>query len=118
MITFDSENLVFEGFNAVKAAICGIESGFTGRNVVRVLFSKKRVAKKRYELSWLNVRAATLGFELVLCDESEVASLCSTDSHGGVVGILTARQAGGADALRDLASSKERGWFLCLEGIE
>ena len=64
----DNKELIFEGFNAVKSAICGIESGVNGRSVIRVLFSKARISKKRYEYSWLSGRAASLGFELCVCD--------------------------------------------------
>lgn len=112
-----NDELVFEGFNAIKAAICGIESGVTKRRVIRVLFSRKRVSKKQYELSWLNVRAKKLGFEVVLCDEDDVAAVCSTDTHGGIVGIFSNRADLGLDELRQL-STTEKGWYLALEGIE
>ncbi len=114
----DNTELVFEGFNAVKSAICGIESGITGRSVIRVLFSKKRITKKNYELSWLRGRASIHGYELVMCDEDDVSAVCSTDTHGGIVGIFTARNAGSVDVLADIASGSKDGWFLALEGIE
>ena len=112
-----NEELIFEGFNAIKAAICGIESGVTGRQVIRVLFSRKRLSKKQYELSWLNVRAKKLGFEVVLCDEDDVVSVCSTDTHGGIVGIFSNRSPLAIDDLIK-ADIKLQGWYLSLEGIE
>ncbi len=114
----DNTELIFEGFNAIKSAICGIESGITGRSVMRILFSKKRISKKTYELSWLRGRASMHGYELVMCDEDDVSSLCSTDTHGGIVGILTSRTAGSADDLASAASKFRDAWFLALEGIE
>lgn len=110
--------LVFEGFNAVKSAICGIESGVTGRKALRVLFSKKRISKKNYELSWLRGRAETHGYELLLCDEDDISAVCSTDTHGGIVGFFSERTAGSSSALGDAASKLNDGWFLALEGIE
>ena len=112
-----NEELIFEGFNAIKAAICGIESGVTGRQVIRVLFSRQRLSKKQYELSWLNVRAKKLGFEVVLCDEYDVVSICSTDTHGGIVGIFSNRSPLGIDDLIK-ADNMQNGWYLSLEGIE
>lgn len=118
MDKLDSLELIFEGFNAVKAAICGIESGITSRTVVRVLFSKKRLAKKGYEYSWLKTRSVRHGYEIVLCDEDDVSSLCATETHGGIVGIFSPRVPGNAEALCDFAKRNNRGWFLALEGIE
>ncbi len=114
----DNTELIFEGFNAVKSAICGIELGITGRSIVRVLFSKKRISKKNYELSWLRGRASMHGYELVMCGEDDVSAVCTTDTHGGIVGIFTSRTAGTADDLADIASKSEDSWFLALEGIE
>lgn len=112
----NTTELIFEGFNAVKSAICGIESNVTRRRVLRVLFSKKRISKKRYELSWLKGRAEMHGFELILCDEDDVTAICSTDTHGGVVGIFSARSSGSVEDLANDASGND--WFLALEGIE
>jgi len=53
-----------------------------------------------------------------LCDEADIEKLCTTDTHGGVVGVFSARHAGGSEDLTALASSDDKGWFLCLEGIE
>ena len=110
--------LVFEGFNAVKSAICGIESGITNRSVVRILFSKKRIAKKKYELSWLKGRAAAHSYDIVMCDEDDVSAVCSTDTHGGIVGIFGQRSAGSLAELEAHTASKKEDWFLALEGIE
>ena len=117
-IVMDSKELIFEGFNAVKSAICGIESCVNGRSVIRVLFSKARVSKKRYEYSWLNGRAASLGFDLVICDESDVTAICNTDTHGGVVGIFSHRDCGDLTALINDAAQHKDSWYLSLEGIE
>jgi len=112
-----NDELIFEGFNAIKAAICGIESGVTDRRVIRVLFSRKRISKKQYELSWLNVSSKKLGFEVILCDEDDVTAVCSTDTHGGIVGIFTHRASFGVDELR-CNKNCNNGWYLALEGIE
>ena len=113
-----NSELIFEGFNAVKSAICGIESEITQRTCLRVLFSKKRISKKNYELSWLKGRAATHGYEIVICDEDDVSAVCSTDTHGGIVGFFSDRAAGSVQELVRIAADKADSWFLALEGIE
>lgn len=117
MQKLDKNELIFEGFNAVKAALCGIEGNITERKALRVLFSRKRMAKKGYELSWLKTRANNHEFDLVLCDEEDVSAICSTDTHGGIVGIFSQRRCGDLDKLVE-ASHTDKAWFLALEGIE
>jgi len=118
MYTHDNEVLIFEGFNAVKAAIFGIEGNVTNRKIIKVLFSQSRFKKKTYEYNWLKVRSASLQFPIIICKDEEIAELCSSDTHGGIVGLFSKRDDLSLADFSEHITNDGHGWLMALEGIE
>ena len=114
-----NKSILFEGFNAVRSAICGIEIGVSHREVQTVFFAESRLKKKGYEYSWLQTKANSLSFSLQILPDAELAQMCSSSTSGGIAGLFSERAYGTLDQL-DKASLRRGGsvWYLAAEGIE
>ncbi|MBQ7172368.1 MAG: hypothetical protein IJR89_08850 [Clostridia bacterium] len=113
------DEVVFEGFNALRSVICGAEASLSGRTVGAVYFDREKLPKKQYEYAWLNEKAKADGFELVLCGADRIAELASTETHGGIVGTASPRKPLGAKELSALLNGGKTGRIVfAVEGIE
>ncbi len=115
----NEDQVIFEGFNALRSVICGADAGLNGRSVGTVYFDREKLSKKQYEYAWLCEKAKTNGFQVVLCGADRIAELASTETHGGIVGTASPRKQVGADELFALFDAgKTGGIVFAVEGIE
>ena len=106
---------VFEGMTSISALIRAFEaSPSTARRIVAVYYSKDLPRDKFRQIGFLKSKSAELGFDVAACDASDIDSLTSGKTHGGIIAVCTDRQfpAVCADAL------KKNGIYFMLEGIE
>ena len=106
---------VFEGMTSISALIRAFEaSPSTARRIVAVYYSKDLPRDKFRQIGFLKAKSTELGFDIAACDASDIDSLTSGKTHGGIIAVCTDRQfpAVCADAL------KKNGIYFMLEGIE
>ena len=110
---FISSDLM-EGMTSISALIKGIESNTNDRRILRVLFDKEKLKSKISEYRFLQSKAKSLGFEILVCDRSEIDNITVGNTHGGIVAECTARTIPqlSADSIRD------NGVYFIMEGIE
>ena len=106
---------VFEGMTSISALIRAFEaSPRTARRIVAVYYSKELPRDKFRQLGFLKAKSIELGFELAACDASDIDSLTSGKTHGGIIAVCSDRQfpAVSTNVL------KKNGIYFMLEGIE
>lgn len=114
-----SQGILFEGFHAVRAALCGMENRTSLREARAFFFAESRLKKKGYEYAWLRAKADALSVPFRILPDAELAELCSSSTSGGIAGLFSDRSYGTAETLKQLLSDKKRDcWFLAAEGIE
>ncbi|MBR2479555.1 MAG: RNA methyltransferase [Clostridia bacterium] len=106
---------VFEGMTSISALIRAFEaSPRTARRIVAVYYSKELPRDKFRQLGFLKAKSIELGFELAACDASDIDSLTSGKTHGGIIAVCSDRQfpAVSTNVL------KKNGIYFMLDGIE
>ena len=114
MTDLNESFIAIEGMTSVSALIKARESGKSNRPIYRVLVSDAAAAHKRGELSFLRSRALTLGYSVDIVDKSEIDTICSGQTHGGIIALC------GERTYRPVTVSdiSDGGFFVLLEGIE
>ena len=105
---------VFEGMTSISALINSIKSGKNDRKIHEILFDKSKIKSKRPEMSFLRANAESLGYELKICDISEINDLANGTSHGGIIALC------GDRIIQNLSADKisPNGVYYMFEGIE
>ena len=105
---------VFEGMTSISALINAIKSGKNDRKIHEILFDKCKIKSKRPELSFLKANASVLGYELKICEASEIDALANGTSHGGIIALC------GDRIIQNLSSDDilPTGVYYMFEGIE
>lgn len=105
---------VFEGMTSISALINAIKSEKNDRKIHEILFDKSKIKSKRPELSFLKANANILGYELKICDASEIDVLANGTSHGGIIALC------GDRIIQNLSSEDivPAGVYYMFEGIE
>lgn len=101
---------LFEGMVSVRA----VARSENGRKILRVLFDRENVSKKREEYALLRRLSEVKGFPIELTDRETIDRLTVGNSHGGVVAECTDR------VLPTLSEADlpEKGFFFLLDGVE
>lgn len=82
---------VFEGMTSISAVISSIRSGSSDRKIIKILFDSARTKSKARELKFLSYASSELDFPLIPVSGDEISSLCSGNTHGGVVAVTSKR---------------------------
>lgn len=88
MQTTDS-SIIFEGITSLSALIAAQRGGKSRRKIIRVYFEKSKIRKERGRFQFVRHASEELGFELLTCDETEIASIASGKTHGGILAEVT-----------------------------
>ncbi len=105
---------ILEGMSSISSLIKAIEQNKNNRRIIKILFDKSKIKSKYRELSFLQRKSETLGFEIRTTSSEEIDSLTIGNSHGGIVAECTER------VIPSLSEDfiKEKGVYFILEGIE
>ena len=106
--------VVIEGMTAISALISAIETSVNDRKIFAILFDKKKASSKRRELSFLRIKAKQIGYEVILCDRSEIECRVSGGTHGGIIALCSERRIPSLS----LDNIKKDGIYYMFEGIE
>ena len=104
---------VFEGMVSVRAVFDGIASGACNRKIKKVLFSEKNIKGNGKLLGFLKARSFVHSYELEVVDDAAVTSICSGNSHGGIVMLTEKRK---YDMF--FTGVSDNGFYVLLEGVE
>ena len=110
----DAKSLVFEGMISLRALFDAQRGPFNDRKIVKLLYAKERLEKKKSEYAFLCHRAEEFSFPIEVCPMEEIAKIAVGTSHGGAIAICTGR------TLREIGEGDlpENGFFVAMEGIE
>ena len=109
-----ADSTIFEGMTSLRAVLDAHKSGISDRRILRVLFDGAKEAAKEKELSYIRRMAREMDFELVRTTSEEIDSLCTGNSHGGIIAECSART---IPALGD-GMLPANGFIVMIEGIE
>ena len=109
-----SDLIVFEGMTSISALIHSIKAEKNDRRIHQILFDQSKIKSKRPELSFLKANASILGYELEICDASEINARANGTSHGGIIALC------GDRIIQNLSVNKivPNGVYYMFEGIE
>jgi len=105
---------LFEGILSLESVIKAIESGKSDRRVEKVCFDRGRSEKKSREFDYIKRKSQQLGFEIEITDKETIDSMCTGNSHGGVIAFCTERTYPELDEI----SLPSDGYYVMLDGIE
>ena len=107
---------LFEGMTAISAVLDPDIRSFNDRQIKTVLIDKAKITKKAREISFLEHKAAELGFDIQTVPAADLDALTSGTTHGGIVAICSDRT---IPLLQDHAQAlPKQGFYVLLEGIE
>lgn len=106
--------IVFEGMTSISALIKAIKSGKSNREIHTILFDKSKTRSKHSELVFLKANAEEIGYEINLCDATEIDNITTGSSHGGIIALC------GERIIQNLSANhiKANGIYYILEGVE
>ena len=81
--------ILFEGMTSVSALISATRNGKAKRKIEKVIFSKSKVKKAHGRYIFIKKASEELGFELVIFDDTEIESLASGKTHGGILAVVS-----------------------------
>ena len=110
---FENSN-IFEGMPSISAVIKAIESDASDRKILHVYVDNTKVTSKRREISFLNAKSRTLGFDVNFVNSELIDHLSIGNTHGGIIAECTSR------TIMPLSIDcvKPDGVYFMLEGIE
>ena len=113
MNTLTHEDLtVFEGMTSISSIINSTADN--DRKIVRILYDESKEKALHSKLAFLRHKSEELNFDIISTDASQIDSISTGTSHGGIVAICTNRNF----IALDNACIKPDGFYVMLEGIE
>jgi len=109
---FKDSNL-FEGMVSVRAVFESIDSGKSDRKIEKMLFAEENIKKNGKLLGFLKARSHQYGYELETLPLSEIDSISTGTSHGGVIMLTSSRTYASLPV-----NPPEKGFYAVLDGIE
>lgn len=110
---FENSN-IFEGMPSISAVIRAIESNATDRRILHVYVDASRVTTKRREISFLNAKSKTLGFDVSFINTELIEYMSIGNTHGGIIAECTPRSIPHLTPQAIVSG----GVYFMLEGIE
>ena len=113
MNTLTHEDLtVFEGMTSISSIINSTADN--DRKIVRILYDESKEKTLHSKLAFLRHKSEELNFDIISTDASQIDSISTGTSHGGIVAVCTNRNF----IALDNACIKPDGFYVMLEGIE
>lgn len=112
-IKFKSNN-VFEGMPSVSAVIRAIENKTSDRRILCVYADKAKVRSRAKELSFLRIKAESLGFPIEYTDSETISDMCIGNTHGGIIAECSPR----SFLTLEAAEIALNGVYFLFEGME
>ena len=108
------DSTIFEGMTSISALIKAIKSGKSNREIHTILFDKSKTRSKHSELVFLKANAEEIGYEINLCDATEIDNITTGSSHGGIIALC------GERIIQNLSANNidPNGVYYMFEGIE
>ncbi len=111
------DNNIFEGMTSLSAIIQNAEEDpENARKIIRILIDKSKIKSKQHEIAFLRRKSATLGFDIVMADASEINAITTGITHGGIVAVCEPRE------IRFLSEHSADivpyGFYVMLDGVE
>lgn len=110
---FENSN-IFEGMPSISAVIKAIENNIGDRKILHVFVDNAKVSSKRREISFLNAKARTLGFDVSFVNSELIDHMSIGNTHGGIIAECTSKTIPSLTA----EAIKPDGVYFMLEGIE
>lgn len=110
---FENSN-IFEGMPSISAVIKSIENGASDRKILHVFVDNTKISSKRREISFLNAKSRTLGFDVSFVNAELIEHMSIGNTHGGIIAECTSRTTPPLSA----EHIKPDGVYFMLEGIE
>ncbi len=109
-----AQSCIFEGMVSFRALIRSMESGVSGRRIIRVIYDKSREKKIAGHLSYIKAMSFKYNFEVQAVTPEEIENTAIGTSHGGILIYTTSRE------LDKLSADKIKpgGFYVMLDGIE
>ena len=106
--------ILFEGMTSVSALISATRNGKAKRKIEKVIFSKSKVKKAHGRYIFIKKASEEIGFELVIIDDTEIESLASGKTHGGILAVVSEAK------YKEFSCDdvKEKGFAAIIEGVE
>lgn len=104
---------IFEGIISFRAVTESIETRNSNRKILKVLFAEENKKGNGKLLGYLKAKSYVHGFTLETVPLSYIDSICSGNSHGGIVFICSVRKYTAIPR-----EHTDSGFFALLEGIE
>ena len=106
--------ILFEGMTSVSALISATRNGKAKRKIEKVIFSKSKVKKAHGRYIFIKKASEELDFELVIFDDTEIESLASGKTHGGILAVVSEAK------YKEFSCDdvKEKGFATIIEGVE
>lgn len=82
---------LFEGMTSISAVIRSITDGTSDRRIIAVFYDKERAKSKSRELKFLQHASSQLNFVICECSASDISSVTSGETHGGIVAVCSKR---------------------------
>ncbi len=105
---------LMEGMISFRSAVGGIRSGISDRKIEKVWFDREKTRQNGRHLSFIRAMSHELGFEIEYADRSEIDSLASGSSHGGIIARCTKRHLHPIS----VGDIEKCGIYYLLDGIE
>lgn len=111
-----ADSVLFEGMVSIRALLFAQDQGISDRKIIRILYSKDRLAKIGKEVAFLRHEGERKGFYLEETDDDTLASLALGTTHGGLLAECSSRT---IPPLREnMKQIVPGGFYVMIEGIE
>ena len=111
-----ADSVLFEGMVSIRALLFAQDQGISDRKIIRILYSKDRLAKIGKEVAFLRHEGERKGFYLEETDDDTLASLALGTTHGGLLAECSSRT---IPPLREnMKQIVPGGFYVMIDGIE